>query len=155
MVNLTTHELRLIPGKRGIKNYKNMSREKLLSTLDESEHNFKNISQNGLERIAKMQNLSQNELKQITKMSNLSQNELEKIAKMRHIKNHKNMSREELLIALLKSKQSIAELCRSKDNNAEIEGTKIFFNELRNRFSKEKIRRIRRKYRYREKLASI
>ena len=57
-------------------------------------------------------------------MSNLSQNELEQIAKMRRIKNYKNMSREELLIALLKSKQSIAELCRSKDNNAEIEETK-------------------------------
>ena len=72
MVNLTTHELRLIAGKRGIKNYKNISREKLLSTLDESEHSFKNISQNGLEWITKMQNLSQNELKQITKMKNLS-----------------------------------------------------------------------------------
>ena len=71
-----------------------------------------------------MQNLSQNELKQITKMQNLSQNELEQIAKMRRIKNYKNMSREELLIALLKSKQSIAELCRSKDNNVEIEETK-------------------------------
>ena len=77
MVNLTTHELRLIAEKRGIKNYKYMSREKLLSTLDESECNFKNISQNGLERIAKMQNLSQNELEQIVKMQNLSQNELE------------------------------------------------------------------------------
>ena len=121
MVHLATHELRSIAGKRGIKNYKNMSREKLLSTLDESEHNFKNISQNGLERIAKMQNLSQNELKQITKMSNLLQNELEKIAKMRHIKNYKNMSREELLIALLKSKQSTAELCQSKSNSIKIE----------------------------------
>ena len=54
IVNLTTHKLRLIAGKRGIKNYENMSREKLLSTLDESEHNFKNISQNGLEQIGKM-----------------------------------------------------------------------------------------------------
>ena len=72
MVKLTAHELWLIAGKRGIKNYKNMSREKLLSTLDESERNFKNISQNGLERVAKMQNLSQNELEQITKMQNLS-----------------------------------------------------------------------------------
>ena len=34
------------------------------------------------------------------------------------------MSREELLISLLKSKQNIAELLRSKDNNAEIEKTK-------------------------------
>ena len=143
MINLTTYELKLIMGKRGIKNYRNMSREKLLSTLDESEHNFKNISQNGLERIAKMQNLSQNELKQITKMQNLSQNELEQIAEMRRIKNYKNMSREELLISLLKSDQSIAELRRSKDNNAEIEETKKSFNELRNRLSKEKIKRIR------------
>ena len=141
MVNLTTRELRLIVGKRGIKDYQNMSREKLLSTLDESEHILKNLSQNVLKQIAKMQNLSQNKLKQITKMSNLSQSELEKISKMRHIKNYKNMSREEWLIALLKSKQSIAELRRSKDNNAEIEETKKIFNEVRNRFSKEKIKK--------------
>ena len=60
MVKLTTHELRLIAGKRGIKNYQSMSRENLLSILDESEHIFENLSQNGLERIAKMQNFSQN-----------------------------------------------------------------------------------------------
>ena len=59
IVNLTTYELRLIAGKRGVKKYQNISREKLLSTLDKSECNFKNISQNGFERIAKMQNLSQ------------------------------------------------------------------------------------------------
>ena len=53
MVPLTTHKLRLIAGKRGIKNYKNMSREKLLSTLEESQDNFKNILQNGLERVPK------------------------------------------------------------------------------------------------------
>ena len=77
MVKLTTHELRLIAGKRGIKNYQNMSREKLLSPLDESERIFEKLSQNELEQIAKTQNLSQNELKQIIKMQNLSQNELE------------------------------------------------------------------------------
>ena len=87
MVKLTTHELRLIAGKRGIKNYQYMSREKLLNTLDESERIFENLSQNGLERIAKMQNLSQNKLKQITKIQNLSQNELEQIAKKRVLKN--------------------------------------------------------------------
>ena len=48
MVNLATHKLRLNAGKRGIINYKNMSREKLLSSLDELERNFKNISQNGI-----------------------------------------------------------------------------------------------------------
>ena len=49
MVNFTTDELRLIAEKRGIKNYQNMSRKKLLRTLEKLEHNFKNISQNELE----------------------------------------------------------------------------------------------------------
>ena len=53
MVNLTTYEQRLIAGKRGIKNYKNMSREKLLSTLDELERNFNTLSETGLKQIAK------------------------------------------------------------------------------------------------------
>ena len=50
---------------------------------------MQNLSQNRLERIAKMQNVSQNELEQIPKMLNLSRNELEQIAKMRHIKSYK------------------------------------------------------------------
>ena len=130
MVNLATHELRLIARKRGIKNYQNMSRKTLLSTLDEWEHIFKDLSQNGLKRIAKMQNLSQNELEQI--------------AEMRHIKNYKNMSREELLIALLKSKQSHSELYKSKSNNAEIEETKKIFNNIRNKIKKSQIKIIRK-----------
>ena len=77
MVKLTTFKLRLIARKRGIKNYQNMSREKLLRILHESERIFENLSQSGLERIARMQNLLHNELKQVTKMSNLSRNELE------------------------------------------------------------------------------
>ena len=54
------------------------------------------------------------------------------------------MSREELLIALLKSKQSRAELYKSKPNNAEIEETRKFFNEIRNKFSKSTIKEIRK-----------
>ena len=71
-----------------------------------------------------MQNLSQNKLEQITKMQNLSQIELEQIVKTRRIKNYKDMSREDLLIALLKLNQSHAELRRSKDNKTEIKKTK-------------------------------
>ena len=110
MVNLTTHKLRLIAEKRNIKDYKKMSREELLRTFEESERFIKNLSQNGQERIAKIQNLSQNEIKQIIKMQILSRNELEKTAKKRSIKKYKNMSKEGLLISLLKSEQSIAEL---------------------------------------------
>ena len=113
MINLTKYELKLIVGNRGIKNYHSMSRKKLLKAISKSDCNFKNISLNGLKRIAKMQNLSQNKLEQIKRMKNLPQNELEEIAKMRHIENCKDMTNEELLIALLKSKQSHAELYKS------------------------------------------
>ena len=56
MVNLTTYELRLIARKRAIKNYGNMSREKLLSSFEELECNFKTLSEKRVERITKMQN---------------------------------------------------------------------------------------------------
>ena len=87
-----------------------------------------------------MENLSQNNLKKILEMQNLSQNELEQIVKMKQIKNHKSMSKEELLIALLKSEQSITELRKSKSNSSEIGEIKKVFYELRNRFSQEKIK---------------
>ena len=51
MVNPRTYELRLIAKNRGIKNYQNMSREKLLSTLDESEYIFENLSQMDLSEL--------------------------------------------------------------------------------------------------------
>ena len=72
--------------------------------------------------------------------------------KTRHIKNYKDISRENLLVALLKSNQSHAELRRSKDNNAEIKETKKIFNELKNDFSKEEIKEVRRKFRFRESI---
>ena len=71
MENPTLNELRLIARRRNIKNYKNMSREELLSTINNSKRIFKNLSQNGFKQIGKMENLSQNELEQITKMLNL------------------------------------------------------------------------------------
>ena len=83
-------------------------------------------------------------------MRNLSRNELEQIAKMRRIKNYNNMSKEELLIALLKSNQSLAELQKSNSKNAKIEETRKLFSELKNRFSKEKIKEIREKFYGRE-----
>ena len=71
-------------------------------------------------------------------MNNLLLNKLKKILKTRHIKNNKNTSKEDLLIALLKSNQIHTELRRSEDNNGEIGDTKKIFNELRNNFSKKK-----------------
>ena len=123
-----------------------MSREELLSSLDEYDRIIKNLSENGLEKIVKMQNLSLNELEKIERMNNLSLNELNQIAIARNIKNYMNMSREDLLIALLKSNQSHTEIRKSNHSNKEIEETKKIFNELRNNFSKEKIKKIREKF---------
>ena len=151
MINLTKYELKLIAGNKGIKNYQNMSKEEL-NAIVKSECITENLSQNGLERIARMQNLSLNKLEQITKMNNLSENKLKQIAKTRHIKNYKDMSKEDLLIALLKSNQSHAELRKREDNNAKIKETKQVFNKLRNNFSKEEIKKIRRKFRFKESI---
>ena len=85
-------------------------------------------------------------------MLNLSQNELEQIAKMRHLKNYKNMSKEDLLITLLKPNQSLAELQKSKSNNAKMEETRKSFNELKNRFSKKGIKEIRKTFYEKEKI---
>ena len=54
------------------------------------------------------------------------------------------MSEEELLIALLKSEQSHAELYKSKFNNVEIEETRNIFNEIRNKLSKSAVKEIRK-----------
>ena len=61
-----------------------------------------------------MQNLSQNEFNQIAVMRDLLWDELEQIAKIRRIKNYKDMIKEDLIISLLKSKESTAELFNNK-----------------------------------------
>ena len=67
--------------------------------------------------MAKMQNLSQNEFNQIAEIRGQSRDELERITKIRGIKNHKEMTKEELTISLLKSKQSIAEFFNNNSHN--------------------------------------
>ena len=54
-----------------------------------------------------MQNLSQDEFEQIVKMNNLPQNKLEQIAKKRGVKKYMNMSKQGLLISILKSGQML------------------------------------------------
>ena len=88
-------------------------------------------------------------------MQYLSRNKLEQIAKTRGIKDYKNISKENLLIALLKSEQSITELPWSKDNNSKIEEIKTFFNELRSRFSEEKLKKLEERFVLEKALARI
>ena len=89
------------------------------------------LLQNGLIRIANMQNLSQSELNQITKMHDQSRDKLEHVAKMRRIKNRKRMSKEELILALLKSKRGIAELFNNNIDDDKISDINRILNRLR------------------------
>ena len=112
MVKVTKTKLRLTAKNKGIKYYQNISKKKLLRTLYKLKRITKNLSENEYNKIVKMQNLSFNELKQIDKMNSLSLNELKQIAKIRHIKNYKDMSKEDLLIALLNLIKAIQKLER-------------------------------------------
>ena len=53
-------------------------------------------------------------------MHGLSQDGLEKIAKIRRIINYEDMKKEDLIISLLKSKESIAELFNDNRHDNEI-----------------------------------
>ena len=93
-----------------------------------------------------MLNLSLNELKKIERMNNLSLNTLKQIAKTRIIKNYKDMLKEDLLIALLKSNKGHTELLKDNDSNTEIGETEKLFNKLRSNFSREEIKKHREKF---------
>ena len=84
-----------------------------------------------------MQNLSQNELNQITKMHNQSRDELERIAKVRRIKSYNKMLKEELIIALLRSQRSVAELFNNDLDNDKISDIKRILNRLGHILPKE------------------
>ena len=57
MVKLTKYELRVTAKNRDINNYRNMFREKFLSTLDKLERITEKLPKYGLNKIKKMQNL--------------------------------------------------------------------------------------------------
>ena len=78
-----------------------------------------------------MQNLSHNDSNQIMNMYNQLRDELERVAKMRRIENHKRMSKEVLMISLLKSKHDLAELSRNNLDDSKISDIRRILNRLR------------------------
>ena len=78
-----------------------------------------------------MQNLSKNEFNQIAEVCGQSLDELERTAKIRRIQKYEEMTKEELIISLLKSKQSIAELFNNNLYDNKISGIRRIFNRLR------------------------
>ena len=105
----------------------------------------KRLFEKGLTKIAKMQNLSQNELNQVARMHEQSRDELERIAKIRRIKSYEEMSKEELIISLLKSKQSIAELFNNNLDDGKISDIRRILNRLRDILPKKYRKEIKKK----------
>ena len=92
-----------------------MSTQELLNTLRiydsrrKLKNNYRKLLGIGLEKIAKIQNSSKNELKQAKKLLKNSMDELKEIATLRKIKNNEKLTKEGLIISLLKSENSTAE----------------------------------------------
>ena len=64
-------------------------------------------------------------------MRGQSRDEFERIAKIRRIKNYEEMTKEELIISLLKSKQSITELFNNNLYDNKISDIRRILNRLR------------------------
>ena len=84
-----------------------------------------------------MQNLLQNELNQIAKMRGQSRDELERFAKVRRIKNYQEMSKEQLIIYLLKLKQSIVGFFNNNVDDGKISDIRGILN----RYTTQKIQK--------------
>ena len=126
MVELSRKEYNIIAKNRSIIEPQNMYTKKLINTLSRyhSRRKVRNIrrklSKIGQEKIAKIQNISKNELSQAKKLQRKSIDELKEVARLRKIKNNEKLTKEDLIISLLKSKSSAAERNYMKhfNNNA-------------------------------------
>ena len=118
--------------------------QNILAQVKEGKRLFEKV----LKKIAGiLRNLSQNELNQIAEMRGQSRDELERIARIRRIKNYEEMSKEELIISLSKSKQSIAELFN--DNNLDddkINDIRKILNRLRDILPKRYRKEIKKSF---------
>ena len=115
IIELTRKEYNLIAKNRGIREPQKMSTEELLNTLSRYDSkrkvksNREKLLKTKLEKIAKIQNISKNELSKAKKLQNKSIDELRRIARLRRIKNYDNLTKEDLIISLLKSESNPVE----------------------------------------------
>ena len=115
MVEFTRKEYDIITKRRGIIEPQKMTTQELVNTLNRYDSRCKvksiprKLTEIGLGKTAKIQNISKNELNQAEKLQNKSIDELKTIARLRRIKNIEKLTKEDLIIGLLKSESSPAE----------------------------------------------
>ena len=114
IIELTRKAYILVAKSRGIKEPQNMPTEELLNTLRiyhskrKVKNNSKKLSKIKLEKITKIQNIWKNELSKAEKLQNKSIDELRWFARLRRTKNYDNLTKEDLIISLLKSESNPA-----------------------------------------------
>ena len=115
MVELTRKEYNIIEKNRDIEEPQKMSTPELLNTLSrynstrKKKNNREKLSKIELDKIAKIQNISKNELNQVKKLQRKSIEEIKGIPRLRRIKDSEKLTKEELIIPLLKSASSALE----------------------------------------------
>ena len=118
-----------------------MSIQELLDTLSRYDSrrkvksNRRKLLKIKLEKIAKIQNISKNELSKAEKLQNKSIDELRRIARLRRIKNSDNLTKEDLIISLLKSKSSPAECIYMKHFNNNNTNDNTYDDKIRGKIS--------------------
>ena len=130
-IELTREEYNLITKNRGFIEPQKMSTQELLNTLSRYDSrrkvksNRRKLLEVKLEKIAKIQNISKNELNKVKNLQKKSIDELRGIARLRKMKNSDNLTKEGLIISLLKSESSRAECNYIKHFNDNTNDDKI------------------------------
>ena len=123
MVELTRKEYNITAKNRGIIEPQKMSTQELIDTLNRSDSRCeikkirRELSKIELEKIAKIKNISKNELNHAKNVQRKSIDELKEISRLRRIKNTEKLTKEDLIISLLKSESSAAEHNFNNNNN--------------------------------------
>ena len=138
----------MILEKRGIRNPQDMSIEELINTLSRYYSKRKvysirrKLQRLGLEKIAKLQNISKRDLNEVKKMQEKSIDELKVIARLRRINNFKNLTKEDLILALLKSESNALE--NNNNNNDKISYIKMVLRRLGNTITNKDRKKIKK-----------
>ena len=146
-LKITTKEYNMILEKRGIRNPQDMSIEELINTLSRYYSKRKvysirrKLQRLGLEKIAKLQNISKKDLNEVKKMQEKSIGELKVIARLRRINNFKNLTKEDLILALLKSESNALE---NNNNNDKISYIKMVLRRLGNTITNKDRKKIKK-----------
>ena len=108
----------------------------LLNALGRKMKNIhRKLMKKGLGKTAKIQNISKNELNQTENLQKKSIDELKEIARLRRIKNRDKLTKEGLIISLLKSESSDAERNYMKHFNNNTDDDDTYDGKIRGKIS--------------------